>query len=72
MTGKRKAQSSTSQGGDAGRGHGGGGMGGRLVMPVKKAKDFKGTLKRLLGYLKKRKIQIIGVSASGYSRTGQY
>ena len=70
MTGKRKAQSSTSQGGDAGRGHGGGGMGGRLVMPVKKAKDFKGTLKRLLGYLKKRKIQIIGVVLAAIVSTG--
>ncbi|HET7578680.1 MAG TPA: ABC transporter ATP-binding protein, partial [Bacillales bacterium] len=36
---------------------GGPGMG----MPVEKAKDFKGTLKRLVGYLKPYKIQLIAV-----------
>lgn len=55
---------------EAGTGHGGGGMGGRLVMPVQKAKDFKGTLKRLLGHLKRRKIQIIGVVLSAVISTG--
>ncbi|MFM1651061.1 ABC transporter ATP-binding protein [Brevibacillus sp. B_LB10_24] len=38
-----------------GMGHGRGpGMG----MPVQKAKDFKGTLKRLMGYLKPRRVQL--------------
>lgn len=37
-------------------------MGGpQMGMPVEKAKDFKGTLKRLLGYLKPRKYQLIAV-----------
>lgn len=40
-----------------GGGHGGPGMG----MPVEKAKDFKGTLKRLIHYLKPRKVQLIVV-----------
>ncbi|KJS82057.1 MAG: ABC transporter [Peptococcaceae bacterium BICA1-8] len=31
----------------------------RMGMPVEKAKDFKGTLRRLLGYLKPHKIQLI-------------
>lgn len=71
MSEERKAQSnSTPQGGAEGRGHGGGGLGGRLVMPVKKAKDFKGSLKRLLGYLKKRRIQLIGVVLSAIVSTG--
>jgi ATP-binding cassette, subfamily B, multidrug efflux pump len=37
----------------------GGGPGGALGMPVQKAKDFKGTLKRLLGYLKPFKANLI-------------
>lgn len=36
-----------------------GGPGGALGMPVQKAKDFKGTLKRLLGYLKPFKANLI-------------
>ncbi|WP_374019800.1 ABC transporter ATP-binding protein [Paenibacillus thiaminolyticus] len=32
-----------------------------MGMPVEKAKDFKGTLKRLVGYLKPRKYQLIAV-----------
>jgi ATP-binding cassette subfamily B protein len=42
----------------------GGGMGGPgmgMGMPVQKAKNFKGTLKRLIGYLKPRKYQLIAV-----------
>jgi ATP-binding cassette subfamily B multidrug efflux pump len=39
-------------------GHRGGPMGG-LGRPVEKAKDFKGTLKRLVGYLKPHKIKLI-------------
>lgn len=42
----------------AGQGAGPGFGGGRMVMPVRKAKDFKGTLKRLLGYLRPRRLQI--------------
>lgn len=41
----------------------GGGPGGALGMPVQKAKDFKGTLKRLLGYLKPFKANLIIVIA---------
>lgn len=38
---------------NSGRKHGGGGpMGPGMIMPGEKAKDFKGTLRRLLGYLK--------------------
>lgn len=39
-----------------GRGHGP-----AMGMPVEKAKDFKGTLKRLLGYLRPRSLQIVTV-----------
>ncbi|MCX8128824.1 MAG: ABC transporter ATP-binding protein/permease [Clostridia bacterium] len=39
----------------------GGGPGGALGMPVEKAKNFKGTLKRLLGYLKPHKVNLIAV-----------
>ncbi|GKX31638.1 hypothetical protein SH1V18_41180 [Vallitalea longa] len=37
------------------------GRGHAMSMPVEKAKDFKGTLKRLLGYLKPRRISLIFV-----------
>src|SRR5690242_3389398 len=40
-----------------GGGHGPMGMG----MPVQKAKEFKGTLKRLVVYLKPHKLQLLGV-----------
>ncbi|WP_019421249.1 ABC transporter ATP-binding protein [Paenibacillus sp. OSY-SE] len=36
-------------------------MGPGMSMPAEKAKDFKGTLKRLMGYLKPRKYQLITV-----------
>ena len=36
-----------------------GGFGGGFGRPVEKAKDFKGTLKRLIGYLKPHKINLI-------------
>lgn len=46
----------TRPGGGPGFGPGGhGGMG----MPVQKAKDFKGTLRRLIGYLKPQKVQLL-------------
>jgi len=41
------------------RGPGGGGPMGGFGMPVQKAKDFKGTLKRLIKYLKPHKINLI-------------
>jgi ATP-binding cassette subfamily B multidrug efflux pump len=37
------------------------GIGAHMGMPVQKAKDFKGTLKRLLVYLKPRKISLLAV-----------
>lgn len=40
-------------------GHGPGGPG--MAMPVEKAKDFKGTLKRLIRYLRPQKLQLIAV-----------
>lgn len=43
-------------GGPGGPGHGG--PGGTLGRPVEKAKDFKGTFKRLLGYLKPHRIKL--------------
>lgn len=36
-------------------------MGGAMGMPVEKARDFKGTMIRLLGYLTPRKFQLIAV-----------
>ncbi|KJS17811.1 MAG: ABC transporter [Peptococcaceae bacterium BRH_c4b] len=47
--------------GGPGPGFGRGPMGGQMGMPVQKAKDFKGTLKRLLGYLKPRRFQLLAV-----------
>lgn len=43
-----------------GRGHGGGPMG-ALGRPAEKAKDFKGTMKRLIGYLKPQKVKLLAV-----------
>jgi ATP-binding cassette subfamily B protein len=44
-------------GGPAGRPMGGGPMG-MIGMPVEKAKDFKGTTRRLLGYLRPHRLQL--------------
>ena len=44
-----------------GRGFGGGPMGHGMGRPVEKAKDFKGTLKRLVVYLKPRSFQLLAV-----------
>ncbi|GIQ69796.1 hypothetical protein XYCOK13_26200 [Xylanibacillus composti] len=44
-------------------------MGGRMGAPGEKAKDFKGTLKRLLGYLKPRKYQLFAVFAAAILST---
>lgn len=52
----RKVKSESSRGPMGGHG---GGPAGHLGRPVEKAKDFKGTLRRLLKYLTRRKIQIV-------------
>ncbi|GIP21872.1 ABC transporter ATP-binding protein [Paenibacillus sp. J22TS3] len=52
-------QRSRPAGGGFGRGHGPGGPG--MVMPGEKAKDFKGTLRRLLSYLRPHRGQILAV-----------
>ncbi|AJS60469.1 ABC transporter ATP-binding protein [Paenibacillus sp. IHBB 10380] len=43
--------------GGSGRGHGPGGPG--MIMPGEKAKDFKGSLRRLIRYLQPRRVQLI-------------
>jgi len=50
----------------AGRGQGrGGGFGPRGIgRPVEKAKDFKGTLRRLLGYLRAHRWKLLVVLAA--------
>jgi len=53
-----KPGSMMGRGPGAGPGHG---PGGGLGMPVEKAKDFKGTLKRLVGYLKPYRPAILAV-----------
>lgn len=55
MSEQKKAQKPM---GRPGGGHSGGPMG-SIGRPVEKAKDFKGTLKRLVGYLKPRRISFI-------------
>ncbi len=51
-----------SPGGRPGGGFGRGPMGGHgMGMPMEKAKNFKGTLKRLLGYLKSRRLRLLTV-----------
>ncbi|RED61734.1 ABC transporter ATP-binding protein [Cohnella lupini] len=49
--------------GGPGRGPMGGGMGGMggMGMPVQKAKNFKGTLRRLMGYLRPQRIKLLAV-----------
>ncbi|MFE8698463.1 ABC transporter ATP-binding protein [Cytobacillus sp. FJAT-53684] len=56
MSKKKKPQESQQTGQGPGPGGGGG-----MMMMGQKAKDFKGTLKRLLAYLKPRKYQLIAV-----------
>ncbi len=46
------------QAGGHGGGFGRGPMGGHMGIPVQKARDFKGTMKRLLGYLKPRRFRL--------------
>lgn len=43
------------------KGMGGLGRGHQMAMPAEKAKDFKGTMNRLLGYLKPRRFQLLAV-----------
>jgi len=50
-------------GGGPGGGFGRGPLGGQMGMPVQKARDFKGTIKRLLGYLKPRRFRLLTVFA---------
>ncbi|GIP40453.1 ABC transporter [Paenibacillus sp. J31TS4] len=54
--------------GRAGGGHPGGPMGG-MGMPVQKAKDFKGTFRRLAGYLKPHKGALLFVLAAAILST---
>lgn len=55
MSGPRRGQ------GGMGGGPGGGPGGPRMGMPVQKAKDFKGTLKRLIGYLMPHRYSLLAV-----------
>src|SRR5437667_4202326 len=54
-------QAGQSRGPMGGPGRGPGPMGGMLTMPVQKAKDFKGSARRLLGYLRPYRMQLIVV-----------
>jgi len=49
------------QAGGHGGGFGRGPMGGQMGMSVQKARDFKGTMQRLLGYLKPRRVKLLTV-----------
>lgn len=53
------------RGGGFGPGHGGPGMG----MPPEKAKDFKGTLRRLITYLRPRQVQLLIVLITAIAST---
>ncbi|WP_027363834.1 ABC transporter ATP-binding protein [Desulfotruncus alcoholivorax] len=55
MNGQRASQRIS---GRQGRGQG---FGPPMVIPVQKAKDFKGTIKRLMGYLRSRRYQLLVV-----------
>ncbi|GIP36428.1 ABC transporter ATP-binding protein [Paenibacillus sp. J2TS4] len=55
--------------GPGGPGPHGGPGGPRIGMPVEKAKDFKGTLKRLIGYLKPHKYRLMIVLAAAVLST---
>lgn len=56
--GQKEKEASQNPNSGPGRGPG---FGGQMAMPVQKAKDFKGTFKRLMGYLKPRKMQLFAV-----------
>jgi ATP-binding cassette subfamily B multidrug efflux pump len=53
-----------------GRGRGGWGGGHGMRMPLEKAKDFKGTLKRLMEYLKPHRLQLLAVILMSILGTG--
>lgn len=53
-----------------GRGRGGWGGGHGMRMPLEKAKDFKGTLRRLMGYLKPHRFQLLAVILMSILGTG--
>ncbi|QAY67818.1 ABC transporter ATP-binding protein [Paenibacillus protaetiae] len=57
------------QGRHGGRGPGMGPPGMGMAMPVQKAKDFKGTLARLIGYLKPHTPKLLGVLATAVLST---
>ena len=59
MSNDSNHQGQRGKGGRPGPGGGFGPMG--MGMPVQKAKNFKGTLKRLIGYLKPYKLQLLSV-----------
>ena len=63
MSQERRGTTPGGQGGRWGRG-GWGAMG----MPVEKAKDFQGTLKRLLGYFVATEISLAGRACRGNHR----
>src|SRR6476620_6160130 len=68
MSNNRQGGPATARpvGGPGGPGGGpmrGGPMGGMIGMPVQKAKDVKGTLRRMLGYLRPYKWQLVLVIA---------
>ncbi|WP_347490345.1 ABC transporter ATP-binding protein [Desulfoscipio sp. XC116] len=58
-TTERRGQGPTA--GGPGGGFGRGPMRGQMGMPVQNARDFKGTMKRLLGYLKPRRVRLLTV-----------
>jgi ATP-binding cassette, subfamily B, multidrug efflux pump len=59
--GERKKFQRQQQGMGFGPGGGRGGPVGGLAMPVEKAKDFKGTLNRLTGYLRPYKLSLLAI-----------
>jgi ATP-binding cassette subfamily B protein len=59
--GERKKFQRQQQGMGFGPGGGRGGPVGGLAMPVEKAKDFKGTLKRLTSYLRPYKLSLLAI-----------
>lgn len=58
---KHQGHEERNRGGRPGPGGGFGGGPHGMGMPVQKAKDFKGTLKRLISYLKPYKLQLLAV-----------
>ncbi len=63
---KKEERKESGFGGGPGRGPG---AGPAMAMPVQKAKDFKGTFKRLLRYLKPRRMQLLAVGITALLST---